>query len=186
MQNLIANMVLREVSTNEAATITMMAVPVPAQQTVSDTFGQILSGILPLFLLIIWILPVYNTVFLIVKEKESRSKESMRMMGMTDTAYWLSWFVYYTIINTIISLIAWGVLCINVIAYSSPGYVFIYFWLFGESIFGQIVVLQALFNSSKYAGIVSTLLYFIGSFFNFPIASDTASGSLKAVLSLIP
>jgi ATP-binding cassette subfamily A (ABC1) protein 3 len=86
-------------------------------------------------------LPVYNITFQIVKEKESKTKESMRMMGMTDTSYWLSWFAYYTLINTIISLVGWLCLCINVIQYSTPAYVFLYMWLFGESVFGQIVFL---------------------------------------------
>lgn len=74
-----------------------MSVPVPSNATQIDSFGQILSGVLPLFLVLIYLLPVYNTVFLIVQEKESRTKESCRMMGMTDLPYWLSWFVYYTI-----------------------------------------------------------------------------------------
>jgi len=60
-------------------------------------------------------LPVYNVTFQIVKEKESKTKESMRMMGMTDTSYWLSWFAYYTLINTIIGFVGWLCLCINVI-----------------------------------------------------------------------
>lgn len=73
-----------------------------------------LTGVLPLFMMLIFILPVYNTVFGIVKEKESRAKESMRMMGMGDTAYWLSWFVFYSIICILIVTIAAGVLSINV------------------------------------------------------------------------
>lgn len=71
-----------------------------------------------------------------VKEKESKARESMRMMGMTDFPYWLSWFVYYTVLNTILSLIAWLVLCINVIEYSNPLYVLLFIWLYGEAIFG--------------------------------------------------
>ena len=70
-------------------------------------------------------------VFMLVKEKESRIKESMRMMGMTDTAYWLSWFVYYTMINTAISTLAWLILLYNVINFSSPFLVWLFFWLYG-------------------------------------------------------
>jgi hypothetical protein len=40
---------------------------------------------------------LYNTVYRIVKEKESKTRESMKMMGLTDTSYWMSWFVFYTI-----------------------------------------------------------------------------------------
>jgi len=97
MQNLIANMVLRNVTATPDAQINFMSIPVPSNKSVTDQFGQILSSVLPIFLILIYLLPVYNTVFLILKEKESRTKESCRMMGMTDLPYWMSWFVYYSI-----------------------------------------------------------------------------------------
>ena len=74
---------------------------------------------------------MYNTVFHLVKEKESRAKESMRMMGMTDTAYWLSWFAYYTMVNTLISTLAWLILLYNTINFSNMFLVWLFFWLYG-------------------------------------------------------
>ena len=70
---------------------------------------------MPLFLLLGFIPPVYNMTFKIVREKESRTKETMRIMGMTDSPYWLSWFVFYTLINTCVTTICWAVLQVNVI-----------------------------------------------------------------------
>jgi len=101
-----------------------------------DPFRDILTGILPLFLLLAYMVPVYNMVGLIVQEKDSKAKESMRMMGITDLPYWLSWFVYYTIINTLISTFAFAILSINVFTNSSYGYVWLYLWLYGMAIFG--------------------------------------------------
>jgi len=74
----------------------------------------------------VFIPPVYNMVFLLVKEKESRIKESMRMMGMRDSAYWLSWYVYYTIISSIIVFLAWLVLLINTMKNSNPVLILIF------------------------------------------------------------
>ena len=56
--------------------------------------------------------------FKITREKESRAKETMRIMGMTDLPYWLSWFLFYTLINTAVTTLAWGALMYNVITYS--------------------------------------------------------------------
>jgi len=134
-------MVLRDASSNDDAFINMLSTPMPAEQIISDSFYSILSGVLPLFMLLIFILPVYNVVSGIVKEKEARTKESMRMMGMGDLAYWFSWFVFYSTISTVIITIAWGILCINVIgAGTNVMYVWLYFFLYGESLFGQILV----------------------------------------------
>jgi ABC-2 family transporter protein len=63
-------------------------------------------------------LPVYNMVFLLVKEKESKTRETMKIMGLSELPYWGSWFAYYTIVNTAISFIAWCILIINVIVIS--------------------------------------------------------------------
>ena len=86
---------------------------------------------MPLFLLLAYIPPVYNMTFKIVREKESRAKETMRIMGMTDLPYWMSWFVFYTFINTIMTTIAWGILLIKVTQYSSLFYTWIFIWLYG-------------------------------------------------------
>lgn len=108
------------------------------------------------------------------------------MMGMTDTAYWLSWFAYYTMINTIIATLCWGTLLYNVINFSSPLYLWLFFWLYGEAVFGQVMFLQSLFSASKYSGIVSTLVYFGSDFFNFAIAGRDTPRVAKMLASLLP
>lgn len=57
-----------------------------------------------------YIPPLYRTVYRIVQEKESKVKESMRMMGLGDFAYWLSWYTYYTTVNFAISFLCWAML----------------------------------------------------------------------------
>ena len=87
-------------------------------------------------MLLIFIPPVYNTVFMLVKEKESRIKESMRMMGMKDLAYWLSWYAYYTIISTLIVILAWLVLLINCLTYSNSFLVLVFMIFYAQAVFG--------------------------------------------------
>lgn len=130
--------------------------------------------------------PVYNMTFLIVKEKESRAKEAMRMMGMSDLPYWLSWFVYYVCIATALSTLAWAILITNVVQHSNLFLVWLFIWLYGVAVFGQIVFLQSLFASSKYSGIVGTLIYFGCNLLGIPVQSATASAGLKIFFSVFP
>ena len=125
-------------------------------------------------------------VFKITREKESRAKETMRIMGMTDLPYWLSWFVFYTAINTVVSTLCWATLLYNVINYSQPMYLWIFFWLYGEAVFGQIIFLQSMFTSSKYAGIVSTVIYFCGVLVNKVVMGDDITREAKLFASLLP
>jgi ABC-type Na+ efflux pump permease subunit len=131
LHNLIANLVLRKSTNTQDANIAIMTVPFKSETIESDPFAYVLQNFVPGFLFLIYILPVYNMVFLIVKEKESRTKESMRMMGMSDLPYWLSWFVYYTFVSTTIATVSWGILCINCIVEGGRLYVWVWFWLYG-------------------------------------------------------
>ena len=58
----------------------MTLVPLKADEYVSDDFSLVLEGMLPFFLLLIYILPVYRLISNIVAEKESKVRESMKMM----------------------------------------------------------------------------------------------------------
>ena len=76
------------------------------QPSLEDPFFGMIADTFDYFLLIAYVLPVYRTVFRIVAEKHTRAKESMRMMGMSDGPYWLSWYTYYTLVNLIITICA--------------------------------------------------------------------------------
>jgi len=130
LHNLAANVVLKIESKDDNAIITLLSAPMPASSNTSDPFTTVLTSTLPFFLLLIFIPPVYNTVFLMVKEKESRIKESMRMMGMLDSAYWLSWYVYYTCVSSSIVFLSWLILLINVIEYSNSFLILVFMLLY--------------------------------------------------------
>jgi len=92
------------------------------------------------FMLLMYIPALYRTVYRIVAEKASKTKESMRMMGMTDFPYWSSWFTYYTMVNTTLTVLSWLVLYRNVFKNSSGVLLFLMFFIFGQSIFGLILI----------------------------------------------
>lgn len=131
-------------------------------------------------------LPVSNVVFLIVKEKESKTRETMRIMGLNELPYWASWFVYYTIIITVMTFVAWCVLISNVIVTSGRWQLFLFIWMFGVSIFGEIVFMSSFFSKSKYAGIISALFYIGIGNLNDPVMSNVTPKSMKLLFSLVP
>jgi hypothetical protein len=55
----------------------------------------VMDQIFPIFILIIFTLPYMYILQKAVEEKQTKSRESMRMMGMIDSAYWTSWFIVY-------------------------------------------------------------------------------------------
>lgn len=85
-----------------------MTVPMTLNQAKVDDFGQFIQSLFTFFVLVMYIPPLYRTVYRIVQEKESRVKESMKIMGLGDGAYWLSWYLYFTLVNIAISFLAWA------------------------------------------------------------------------------
>lgn len=136
LHNLAANVVLKIETDTDNAKISLLSIPMIGSTGDSDAFMPFLSVLTPFLVIVIFIPPVYNMVSLMVREKESRIRESMRMMGMRDTAYWLSWYVYYLVISTIVVLLAWLVFLINCIEYSNSFLILISFWLYSQAVFG--------------------------------------------------
>jgi len=148
LHNLAANVILKIETKVDSASISIVADAMKADYNKMDSFKGVLTKILPFLFILIFIPPVYNMVTLIVKEKESRMKENMRMMGMNDTPYWLSWYVYYTLVSTIIVVLAWAMLMINVIEVSDSFLILLYLWIYAQAVFGFIVFLSSLFMES--------------------------------------
>jgi ATP-binding cassette subfamily A (ABC1) protein 3 len=62
---------------------------------ISPLASQQLSMNFPFFFMIIYLIPFYYLVSKIASEKESKAREGMKMMGLTDGTYYLSWFIFY-------------------------------------------------------------------------------------------
>lgn len=136
-------------------------------------------------MLLIYILPVYRLLSNLVSEKESRARESMKMMGLSNASYWLSWACYYFIIVSVISSLCIGVLSINVLKYSNKGLVFLIFWVFGLSLFGLVVFLSSFFSTARRASISGTLLYFGTSFLDRAVLDPNVGTGQKNAASLL-
>ena len=86
------------------------------------------------FIILSYLCPLILYVLKMVVEKESRSKEVMKIMGMSEGTYFLSYFVEYFIINIIY---AFSVGYISKITFYFIPYMYLvfYLWLFGLNIF---------------------------------------------------
>lgn len=64
-----------------------------AHDAVFRRFLRVLSRSLPLFLTLAWIYSVALTVKAVVREKETRLRDTMRAMGLGRAVLWLGWFL---------------------------------------------------------------------------------------------
>lgn len=143
-----------------------------------DEFWDIASD-LDLFIYLTFMLLFNHTLKSIVEEKEREIKEGMKMMGLSDTALWLSWFITYGISAFLASLLSAFVLSVGVFEASSYFYIFIWLLLFQLSLISLAFMLSTLFSTSKSATRWGTLFFFAGYILSgfFPI-EDSSHGQL--------
>ena len=151
-----------------------------------DGFADAVDGDMwSFFVSLIFVVPLYRFIANTVSEKETKIREAMRIMGLDDFPYWLTWFSYYTIINTVQCVIML-LLVLPVFEYSNKFLVFLYFWLFGMSLFGFGIFVSVFFSSAKVAAISGTMFFFFTSFIYEPISNDNISESTKNLCSIFP
>lgn len=186
VQNWIANAILVEETNKENAYVDMGLVLYPTIKYTSDDFEGVITGLLPFFLLLIYVLPVGKLIERMVSEKESRARESMKIMGMSDTAYYLSWFSYFAIQVTIITII--GILMLKgAIFPNSDGFlIFLFMWVFGISLFGFCILVMPFFSKAKSASIFSSMLYFGSNFLVEVVRDPSYSQDMKVFASIFP
>jgi ATP-binding cassette subfamily A (ABC1) protein 3 len=101
MQSMFSNAILRNKTGSTSAYISMIYAPTKSSKYNDDDFATAANYLWGFFILLIFLAPLYRFVSNSVSEKENKTREAMKVMGLTDAPYWLSWFTYYIIINTI-------------------------------------------------------------------------------------
>ena len=120
-----------------------------------------------------------------VVEKESRSKEVMKIMGMGEGTYFLSYFIEFFIVN-IIYAFAVGFIA-NLMFYQIPYIcIVLYLWLFGLNIFALAFFCQSFMDTTRLALIVSCLIYCLMLFVSAAVYDDNIKKIYKTIAALLP
>jgi len=79
---------------------------------------------------------------------------------------------------------AWAVLCFGTLKYTGGMVFWLAIWLYGQSIFGFIMLLQSFFTEARTAAVVTTIVYF-GSALTLQVGEQAPTWQ-KVLLSLSP
>jgi len=144
------------------------------------------SSMMGMYIVMFFIAPTFRIISMIVQDKELKTREGMKMMGLKDSAYWLSFFVYYLIFFVVLSVIISSICIKFMYTHSSWVITFIYFLLYGIAVFAFAFFLSAFFSRSRVASITGTMLYFATNIVNTLVADSSVSETNKTAASLLP
>lgn len=129
--------------------------------------------------------PVSRLVRALVIEKEGRIKEGMKMMGLTDTVYNLSWLITALLQMTVVAILIVLVTATSVFQYSNKFYVFIYFEAFSLAVINFCFLLATFFSKAKSASLLGPMIFFAAYFPYYAVNDPQFSTSSKTAACLL-
>ncbi len=184
LQYLITKIVLKNY--DSTATLRIGVTPMKTAKYVKNKFLPNSGQFLVIVLLLCYIATVFRIVSMIVQDKEQKTREGMKMMGLKDSAYWISFCVYYLIVLAVIAVLLTLILRGLLFAYSSIVLVFVFFLVYGISVLSFCVFIASLFHKSRIASVTAIIVYFSSYVIYVMINSQNVEYATKTLASLIP
>lgn len=185
MMKIINDLIFQTTTNNAQNRIDLIVAPQKFTYIKDDPFSRFIGFLVPFFVVIAYIFPLIIIIFRMIKEKETKVKEGMKIMGLTDSSYFFSWFFHYIILNTFHAFLNCLILT-QVFKYVPAGYIFLIFWLYGMCVFSLGYFFQAIIDKTRIAMIISILVYFIMYFVSVAVLTDDVGNIAKMVISLLP
>ena len=126
--------VLQKETGNSDAEINFYIIPQKYHEKLYNLFYQFLYEVISIFVLVAYAFPLSINIYRLVKEKETKAKEIMIIMGLNELNYFFSYFVIYFVINILYALLN-AIIMKQVLSYIELGHLFLYFFLFGLVIY---------------------------------------------------
>ena len=187
----IDNFILRKETGNTAASIQAGAVSVRVPANRDDEMPQNLTGTLNYLIAFPLLVPLLRMIGFLVREKEKKIKEGMKVMGLNSFAYYLSWVIHYIIVYTVIACLWTGLTGNESSAwrYSNKGLILLWYWLFCLCLIGMAFFISAFFSRARAAMLSALVFFFILSFVEIPFMANTSANPSvagKTAASLSP
>uniref|UniRef100_A0A8C7T2V0 P-type phospholipid transporter n=1 Tax=Oncorhynchus mykiss TaxID=8022 RepID=A0A8C7T2V0_ONCMY len=148
--------------TNKSQPLGVFAQQMPYPCYVDDVFLRSLARSLPLYMTLAWIYSVAMIVKGIVMEKEARLKETVRMMGLRSSTYWLSWAVSSMLPLAVSALLLTLILKYGkVLQYSDPSVIFVFMLVFCVATIMECFFISVFFSKANLAAACGGLIYFV-------------------------
>ncbi|KAL0281552.1 UNVERIFIED_CONTAM: hypothetical protein PYX00_002501 [Menopon gallinae] len=161
LQNLIETELIKEYTGREKGPgIYMQQMPFPCH--IHDSFIDIITRTLPVFMVISWCYTFGMVIKKIVAEKENHLKGTMRIYGVYNSQHWIAWFVDAYVPVIMISFILSVMLVFgNVIPNSDFFLIWLFIVMYALPTICFAFLVSIFFSKSSFALNVSMVIFFL-------------------------
>ncbi|XP_072383028.1 cholesterol transporter ABCA5-like [Diabrotica undecimpunctata] len=147
----------RDNPTQNIPYISLEICPKPAV-TVGD-WANTIRIIVPVYMVIALSQFITYLIILIVGEKEKKIKEGMKLMGLMDKVFWLSWLIIYTFFVLFLATVSVLLLYFfKIFDHVNLLLIFILMVLYGISLIMFAFMLTPFFDKARTAGVLSSFI----------------------------
>ncbi|KAL7995255.1 putative ABC transporter, AAA+ ATPase domain, ABC transporter A [Plasmopara halstedii] len=160
--------------------------PFPIESFLSAPFYDQVSSVFPLVFVLAYLYAISRVLVVLIQEKETRSREYLKILGMSESAIILSWYITYLIIFTLSAILQAIASSAGLFPNSDPFLIFIFFLLFSLSVLSFGFFMSTLFSRSRTGSFASMVLFFFMYFVSSGFSSTSTIDSKTGVCLLPP
>ena len=183
MMKVINEYILKNVTKDKFATFDYSVIPMKYWENREDDFGQFYGYVMVIIILMAYMVPLSLYIYKMVGEKETKIKEGMKIMGLGETEYLLSYFIQYAIISLFVSAVN-AILFKLVLTKIQYYFLFVLIFLFSLDIFALIYFFQSFIDKTRISIVLSLIIYFIMYCLSLACMFENSSFWLKLVLAI--
>jgi ATP-binding cassette subfamily A (ABC1) protein 1 len=156
--------------------------PFPMSEYISAPFYTAIASYFPLGLVLSYLYALSKVLVVLVLEKESRSRELMKILGVHESSIVLSWYCTYILLFLAASIFQGIASATLLFPHSNLLLLILFYFVFGLSVLAFAFCISALFSRARtasYAGmIVFFLMYFMSQSFSTLATEGQYTGTL--------
>ncbi|KAG7392080.1 hypothetical protein PHYPSEUDO_002304 [Phytophthora pseudosyringae] len=160
--------------------------PFPVESFLSAPFYDQVSSVFPLVFILAYLYAISRVLVVLIQEKETRSREYLKILGMSEGAIILSWYITYLVIFTLSALLQAIASTAGLFPNSDFVLIFIFFLLFSLSVLSFGFFMSTLFSRSRTGSFAGMVLFFFMYFVSSGFSSTSSIGSKTGACLLPP
>ncbi|CAG9831939.1 unnamed protein product, partial [Diabrotica balteata] len=134
----------------------------PKPATTVGEWANVIRVLIPVYMVIALSQFITYLIILIVGEKEKKIKEGMKLMGLMDKVFWLSWLIIYTFFVLFLATVSVLLLYVfKIFVHVNLLLIFILMVLYGISLIMFAFMLTPFFDKARTAGVLSSFILII-------------------------
>lgn len=159
-QNWIDNIILQQELSQSSALIDVGVASVTIPEHEEDGILTVSKGMTTVLIGFPMMLAYLRLVNGIMREKEKKIKEGMKIMGLRASAFYLAWFLTYFVISLVTSIFVSLIFKGTVLKKSSWAIIFFVHFLYSLALMSLGILITVFFNKVKVANVLAFVIAF--------------------------